>query len=91
MKTLAFETRPVNPGNCVTSFDLPSEMNTKSSYQEGNFTKQIEERLRARAGNPSTNPLGNVSRKSVSEKNSALLGSGISEDEIQKIIREFNK
>ncbi|MEK6553427.1 MAG: aldehyde dehydrogenase family protein [Bacteroidota bacterium] len=91
VKTLAFETRPVNPGNCVTSFDLPSDMNIKSSYQEGNFTKQIEERLRARAGNPSTNPLGNVSRKSVSEKHSALLGSGISEDEIQKIIREFNK
>ncbi|MCX6174110.1 MAG: acetaldehyde dehydrogenase (acetylating) [Ignavibacteriales bacterium] len=91
VKTLAFEIRPVNPGNCVTSFDLPSEINTKSSYREGNFTKQIEERLRARAGNPSTNPLGNVSRKSVSEKNSALLGSGISEDEIQKIIREFNK
>ncbi len=91
IKTLAFETRPVNPGNCVTSFDLPSDMNIKSSYQEGNFTKQIEERLRARAGNPSTNPLGNVSRKPVSEKHSPLLGSGISEDEIQKIIREFNK
>jgi len=91
VKTLAFETRPVNPGSCVTSFDLPSDMNVKSSYQEGNFTKQIEERLRARAGNPSTNPLGNVSRKSVSEKHSAILGTGISEDEIQKIIREFNK
>ena len=91
VKTLAFEVRPVNPGNCVSSFDLPSDMNIKSSYQEGNFTKQIEERLRARAGNPSTNPLGNVSRKSISERQSALLGSGISEEEIQKIIREFNK
>ena len=88
VKTLAFETRPVNPGSCVTSFDLPSDMNVKSSYQEGNFTKQIEERLRARAGNPSTNPLGNVSRKSVSEKHNAILGTGISEDEIQKIIKQ---
>ena len=91
IKMLAFETHPVNSGNCVTSLDLPASMNTAGSYQSGNFTKQIEERLRARAGNPSTNPLGNVSKKSVSEKHSALLGSGISEDDIQKIIREFNK
>ena len=91
IKMLAFETHPVNSGNCVTSLDLPASMNTAGSYQSGNFTKQIEERLRARAGNPSTNPLGNVSKKFVSEKHSALLGSGISEDEIQKIIREFNK
>ena len=91
VKTLAFEIHPVNSGNCVNSFDLPSTMNVKSGYQEGNFTKQIEERLRARAGNPSANPLGNVSRKSSSTAEKAVLGTGISEEEIQKIIREFNK
>ncbi|MHB8906466.1 MAG: aldehyde dehydrogenase family protein, partial [Melioribacteraceae bacterium] len=91
VKTLAFEIHPVNSGNCVNSFDLPSTMNVKSGYQEGNFTKQIEERLRARAGNPSANPLGNVSRKSSSTSGKPVLGTGISEEEIQKIIREFNK
>lgn len=92
IKTLAFEIHSVNPGNCVTSFDLPSTVNVKSGYQEGNFTKQIEERLRARAGNPKTNSLKDVipgSTTKMTEK--VVLGSGISEDEIQKIIREFNK
>lgn len=91
VKTLAFEIHPVNSGNCVNSFDLPSTMNAKSGYQEGNFTKQIEERLRARAGNPSANPLGNVSRKTSNTTEKAVLGTGISEEEVQKIIREFNK
>jgi acetaldehyde dehydrogenase (acetylating) len=91
VKTLAFETHPVNPGNCVTSFDLPSSFgNVKGEYSSGNFTKQIEERLRARAGNPVTNPLGSVSKKTGIKEN-AVYGSGISEEEIQKIIREFNK
>lgn len=89
VKTLAFEVRPVNAGNAVNSFDLPSTLGTKSIQPEGNFTKMIEERLRARAGNPSTNPLGNVSRKTSSKD--VVLGSGISEEEIQKIIKEFNK
>lgn len=91
IKTLAFETRPINSGNSVSSFDLPASFNVKSSQQAGNFTKQIEERLRARAGNPNANPLGNVSRKVTSEKNMHSYGTGISEEEIQKIIKEFNR
>lgn len=91
IKTLAFEINPVNPGNCVTSFDLPSSVNVKGGYQEGNFTKQIEERLRARAGNPSTVSVGDLSRKTNIKNEKVVFGSGISESEIQKIIREFNK
>jgi len=91
IKTLAFEVRPVNAGNAVNSFDLPQTFNTKSNQPEGNFTKMIEERLRARAGNPSTNPLGNVSRKAGTSGKETTLGTGISEEEIQKIIKEFNK
>ncbi len=91
LKTLAFETRPINSGNSVSSFDLPASFNVKSSQPAGNFTKQIEERLRARAGNPNPNPLGNVSRKVVSEKNIHSYGTGITEEEIQKIIKEFNR
>ncbi|MEW6193880.1 MAG: aldehyde dehydrogenase family protein [Bacteroidota bacterium] len=91
VKTLAFETKSVNPGTCVTSFDLPSSFSIKKSQPVGNFTKEIEERLRARAGNPNFNPLGNVSRKISSEKGSQTYGTGISEEEIQKIIKEFNR
>lgn len=91
VKTLAFEINPVNSGNCVTSFDLPSSISTKSGVPEGNYTKIIEERLRARAGNPTANVLGNISKKAAGGKEPIVYGSGISEDEIQKIIREFNK
>ncbi len=91
VKTLAFETKAVNPGTCVTSFDLPTSFSVKKSQPVGNFTKEIEERLRARAGNPSINTLGNVSRKISSEKGSQTYGTGISEEEIQKIIKEFNR
>lgn len=91
IKTLAFETRPVNPGVSVSSFDLPSTLNISGATSNGSFTKQIEERLRARAGNPVTNPLGNVSRKTESVQKESVLGAGISEEEIQKIIKEFNR
>jgi acetaldehyde dehydrogenase (acetylating) len=92
VKTLAFEINPVNSGHCVTSFDLPASIqNTKFTSEPGNFTKQIEERLRARAGNPSSNPLGDISRKIPGSKEKTVYGAGISEEEIQKIIKEFNK
>jgi acetaldehyde dehydrogenase (acetylating) len=91
VKTLAFETRPVNSGASVSSFDLPSSLSISGATSEGSFTKQIEERLRARAGNPVTNPLGNVSRKSGNVTKEAVFGAGISEEEIQKIIKEFNR
>lgn len=91
IKTLAFEVRPVNSGASVSSFDLPASLSTSGATSEGNFTKQIEERLRARAGNPASNPLGDISRKSNSPAKDTMLGAGISEAEIQKIIKEFNK
>ncbi len=86
IKTLAFEVRPVNKGNSLDSFDLPSFVNPKISQPEGSFTKIIEERLRARAGNPTS-----TFKKSDGKKPEVVLGSGISEEEIQKIIKEFNK
>ena len=89
VKTLAFEIRPVNPGNCVTSFDLQGS-NLKNSYTEGNFTKQIEERLRARAGNPTFKPTGKVGWDTTKVKSETVYGSGITEEEIKKIIKEFN-
>ena len=91
VKTLAFEIRPINQGKAVNSFDLPDSFSSKESQQNGNFTKMIEERLRARAGNPSTNPLGEITKRPDNSGKGNVFGSGISEDEIQKIIREFNK
>ncbi|NMB82333.1 MAG: acetaldehyde dehydrogenase, partial [Ignavibacteria bacterium] len=91
IKTLAFETRPVNSGTAVSSFDLPSSLNLSGAKSDGSFTKQIEERLRARAGNPVTNPLGNLSKKVTSSTKDHVLGSGITEEEIQKIIKDFNR
>jgi hypothetical protein len=91
IKTLAFEINPVNSGSCVTSFDLPPASYAKAGSQEGNFTRMIEERLRARAGNPGTFFFGNTIQPKKNSSEKAVLGSGISEDEIQKIIREFNK
>jgi acetaldehyde dehydrogenase (acetylating) len=91
VKTLAFEMNPVNPGKCISSYEADdSSANSKHEYSEGSFTQIIEERLRARAGNPSLNPYGEMNKKvySPSTKN---YGSGISEEEIKRIIRDFNK
>lgn len=90
VKTLAFETKEINKGNCVSSFDdKVTRTNFSSHSNEGSFTKEIEERLKARAGNPVVNPFG-VS-DNLKPKSTSTLGSGITESEIQKIIKEFSK
>ncbi|MGD8780388.1 MAG: aldehyde dehydrogenase family protein [Ignavibacteria bacterium] len=87
IKTLAFESNPVNPGNAINSFDSSSFK--KNQPSNGSFINQIEERLRARAGNPVLS--SNTGDKSTTEvKKGIVYGSGISEGEIQKIIKEFN-
>ncbi|MCX7874777.1 MAG: acetaldehyde dehydrogenase (acetylating) [Melioribacteraceae bacterium] len=88
IKTLAFETLEINKGNSVNSFEGYFSENTKPN-SEINFTKEIENRLRARAGNPVVKPFINHESKSV--KSSSSFGSGISEEEIQKIIKDFSK
>jgi acetaldehyde dehydrogenase (acetylating) len=88
IKTLAFETNPINKGGSVNS--LGSSQVGPSFAGEGNFIQQIEDRRRARAGNP-------VVIKEVSQQSGTFnkglqkekLGSGISESEIEKIIKEF--
>ncbi|MCF8261283.1 MAG: acetaldehyde dehydrogenase (acetylating) [Melioribacteraceae bacterium] len=86
VKTLAFETRPVNKGESVSSFEDAGHSAFTSSES---YLDQIESRLRARAGNPSVNfssPKTNSIKKADTKKN---FGEGISETEIQKIIQEF--
>ena len=88
IKTLAFETNPINKGGSVNS--LGSSQVGPAFGGEGSFIQQIEDRLRARAGNPSiikenAKNMGSFNKGSKEEK----LGSGISESDIQRIIKEF--
>jgi len=89
IKTLAFETRPVNQGVSVNSFDGIDKIQSPYRSSES-FMNQIEERLRARAGNPE---LGKVEFKIPAKDKTSketVYGSGITENEIKKIIEEFN-
>ncbi len=88
IKTLAFEVNPVNQGKSVNSLDVKSvSVNNTNGYMG-----QIEERLIARAGNPAVQPFQRSDNTPV-KKNGEQKGfgtSGISESDIQKIIKEFN-
>ena len=86
IKTLAFEVNPVNKGQSVSSFEGTSAQTI--SGQDDSFISQIEERLRARAGNPNVSFVGKETSNGQVSKNGNL-GAGISEADIQKIIREF--
>lgn len=92
VKSLAFEVNPINEGKVVNQFDV-----VKTSRTRDAFMKEIEERLKARAGNP---PLKDSYRYEVDvkqependhpkPKGKVTFGSGISEEEILKIIDEF--
>jgi hypothetical protein len=102
IKSLAFETNPVNKGNTVTSFKVDN-VQQKPSSSSASFMKEIEERLKARAGNfphrdsylpvkgPDFKPTEKIitSAKSIETIESKTLGTGISEADVQKIMKEF--
>lgn len=90
IKTLAFESNPVNPGKSVNSFGSEGKFNLQSETTPGSFMQQIEERLRARAGNVKYEQAKSPTPKKDTNSGSKF-GSGISENEIQKIIEEFHK
>jgi acetaldehyde dehydrogenase (acetylating) len=88
IKTLAFESTPVNSGDSISSFNEQTKVNNRS-YAQSSIVDKIEENLRARAGNPILkSSSGNTDSSKTGEK---TYGSGITEDEIQKIIQEFGK
>lgn len=90
IKSLAFETNPINKGKSVDKFEI-------QKYKGGKdwFIKEIEERLRERAGNPPLKDVYTYSEKEKQVKEKAettqpiTYGSGISEEEVNKIIQEF--
>lgn len=83
VKYLAFETNPVNHGDSVSSL---------SSNKTGSgFIDDIEDRLRARAGNPPLSQKYTYDPKVEDNKKEENKGTtnNITEAEIQKIIKEF--
>ncbi len=88
---MSFETNPVNKGKSIDKFET-------QKYKGGKdwFIKEIEERLRERAGNLPLKDVYTYSEKenTVEEKSETskpiTYGSGISEEEIKKIIKEFS-
>jgi acetaldehyde dehydrogenase (acetylating) len=90
IKSLAFETSPINRGKSIDNFEIQKYKGTKDW-----FIKEIEERLRERAGNPPIKDVYTYSEKEkpVEEKpepaKPVTYGTGITEKEIKKIIEEF--
>jgi acetaldehyde dehydrogenase (acetylating) len=90
IKSLAFETNPVNKGKAIDKFET-------QKYKGGKdwFMKEIEERLRERAGNLPLKDEYTYQENSLpgekpeSEKNPVTFGSGITEAEIKKIMEKF--
>ncbi len=85
IKTLAFETNPVSEGSAVSALDYSVKFNPATNHQ--GFMHQIEERLRARAGNPK---FEKISKKNSASAENEKFGTGITTEQIEKIIKEFN-
>lgn len=85
VKYLAFEVNPMNKGNNGHISNVIQSTNTGQG-----FLKDIEERLRARAGNmPVSQSYNKTYKEEQSKKPETLGANGISEEAIQKIIKEF--
>ena len=92
IKSLAFETTQINEGKTVTQFDIQRTHGSRDA-----FMQEIEERLKARAGNlPLKDSYQYNKTKKVEFKDDhpkpegkVTFGKGISEEEILKIIKEF--
>lgn len=92
IKSLAFETEPINKGQSVTSFSKTKSAKTFSS--SGSFMKEIEERLKARAGNKIiSEPFKPQAKKETpvvqTFEKDVKYGTGISKSEVDRIIRDF--
>lgn len=83
VKHLAFETNPINKGNSLNSF-------SGSSNAPRSFIAEIEDRLKARAGNPDySKTVINTPVKPAAASTVKSYGSGLTENEVDKIIKEF--
>ncbi|MBA4313204.1 MAG: acetaldehyde dehydrogenase (acetylating) [Chlorobiaceae bacterium] len=107
IKRLAFETRPINPavGTEFKSEHVSPKPDIKSAPKQDirhdvskapstkSWMEEIEERIRLKAMNapqPAHKPK-QTAEEVKQDKKAEALGSGISEEEVDKIIREFAK
>jgi acetaldehyde dehydrogenase (acetylating) len=103
IKRLAFETRPIHPpegqetlkpqtSNLKPDIKPPVSHNIPPQIPQPipskSWLEEIDERIRLKAGNK---PMMKKEEHSSSEKKSKTLGSGISEEEVEKIIKDFSK
>ncbi|MBI3765852.1 MAG: aldehyde dehydrogenase family protein [Ignavibacteriales bacterium] len=103
VKRLAFETRPINPPDGIEPKPLqssskpdiksPVSHNPPSSIPKPAPTKswmeEIDERIRLKAGNVAM--VHRTEESIPSEKKPGTFGSGISEEEVERIIKDFSK
>ena len=87
IKTLAFEVKTINSGSSVSS--LGTSKNSNQNPTSSSFMQQMEDRLRARAGNPTYSKESESDVKPAVSQNNQSLGKGISLDDVNKIIAEF--
>ncbi len=94
VKRLAFETRPINPPSAggerprIAPQTVPAPeatVRTPAPASGKSWIEEIEERIRLKAGNPPP-PV-----EAPQSESPVTLGTGISEEEVDKIIREFNR
>lgn len=103
IKRLAFETRPINQGPPAlaastekplpegkpkTTAAVPSPQAVPQARPSRSWMDEIDARIRLKAGNAPPKPEGRVKEP---EKESRVLGSGITEEEVEKIIKDFSK
>lgn len=88
IKRLAYETRPHLPEFSDITTTFPKEEKKSDDTKETDWIKQIEERLLQRAGNP---PMQEQTKRPLSGKSGQGkgFGTGITEQQISKIIEEF--
>lgn len=101
VKRLVFETRPVNKieddGKNIFQESLQKPSIEPLTKPTKSWMEEIEKRLREGAGNipvwkKSSEPtVTKTAEKSTSQSKGQILGSGISEEEADRIIREFSK
>jgi acetaldehyde dehydrogenase (acetylating) len=96
VKRVAYETNPINPDEKQASPPAFRTSEKLNRLAERSWIEEIEERIRLKAGNPPVVKKEEIfARKGTpaekETKKPPVYGTGISEEEIQRIIREFNK
>ncbi|MEK6570293.1 MAG: acetaldehyde dehydrogenase, partial [Bacteroidota bacterium] len=96
IKRLAYETNPINPAEKGIATPTVKDIERHFRPAEKSWMEEIEERIRLKAGNPPVMKKEKIqpAKRTPTEKEvkkSAVYGTGISEEEIQKIIKDFSE